>query len=170
MADRAGTDELWALLSPGRPRAREHPHRPHAAVGTSVVAETADERRVPVARQRHADALLGLDKGLTNGAGADELWTLLGPGRPRAREHPHRPLEAVVEGAADERGVPVARQRHAEPWLAWPTARVPTSLGPCWVQVLPERVNTHTAPLEPLSPRPPTRAVFPSDDSATLWP
>src|ERR1700694_3787803 len=43
------------------------------------------------------------------------------------------------------------------------------SFGPCWVQVLPERVNTHTAPL--LSPAGPLiRAVFPSADSATRAP
>ena len=56
------------------------------------------------------------------------------------------------------------------PWLALPTAPVPTSFGPCWVQVVPERVNTHTAPTSPLSPGPPTSAVFPSPDSATLQP
>ena len=57
-----------------------------------------------------------------------------------------------------------------EPWLASPTAPVPTSFEPCWVQVAPERVNTHTAPTPPLSSSPPTSAVSPSDDSATLTP
>ena len=67
-ADGAGADELRALLGPGRPRAREHPHRPLVR----VVVGAADERRVPVARQRH-DAL----EGVADGAGADELCALL---------------------------------------------------------------------------------------------
>src|SRR6202007_1291534 len=49
--------------------------------------------------------------------------------------------------------------------LAW-AAPVPTSFGPCWVQIFPERVNTHAAPTS----GPPTMAVFPSPDSATLEP
>src|SRR5689334_17224850 len=44
------------------------------------------------------------------------------------------------------------------------------SLGPCWVQVEPERVNNHAAPLVLLSARPPTRAVLPSAERATATP
>ena len=47
---------------------------------------------------------------------------------------------------------------------------VPTSLSPCWVHTPPERVNTHTAPVLPLSTGPPTIAVFPSSESETDQP
>jgi tripartite-type tricarboxylate transporter receptor subunit TctC len=52
---------------------------------------------------------------------------------------------------------------------AFPTAPVPTSLLPCWVQPPPLRVKTHAAPVYDLSPTPPTMAV-PSADSATEEP
>ena len=57
-----------------------------------------------------------------------------------------------------------------EPNRPLPLAPEPVSLEPCWVQVEPERVNTHAAPTPPLSERPPINAVFPSPDSATLQP
>src|SRR5260370_1152401 len=51
-----------------------------------------------------------------------------------------------------------------------PTAPLPTNLEPCWVQTPLLLVNTHTAPSLLLSAGPPTRAVFPSEDSATAAP
>ena len=48
-------------------------------------------------------------------AAAGQLRALLCPGRARAGEHPHRPHVAVVSRPADQGGVPVRRQRHAEP-------------------------------------------------------
>src|SRR5271163_1616793 len=58
------------------------------------------------------------------------------------------------------------------PCSAFPAAPVPTSLLPIWVQILPLRVKTHTAPAADLSLDPPTMAVFPSPDKATEepWP
>src|SRR6266511_3730943 len=58
------------------------------------------------------------------------------------------------------------------PWRALATAPVPTSFLPCWVQTPPLRVNTHAAPVLPLSDHPPTMAVLPSAESATdiPWP
>jgi hypothetical protein len=56
------------------------------------------------------------------------------------------------------------------PWAAAPTAPVPTSFEPCWVQTPPLRVKTHAAPVFKLSPGPPTMAVSPSADSATDTP
>ena len=50
------------------------------------------------------------------------------------------------------------------------TAPVPTSLGPCWFHTPLLRIHTHAAPIPPLSPYPPTRAVFPSADNATETP
>ena len=45
------------------------------------------------------------------------------------------------------------------------------SFAPCWVHVLPVRVNTHAAPTLLLSLWPPISAVLPSlEDSATLKP
>ena len=58
----------------------------------------------------------------------------------------------------------------AEPCSALPTAPVPTSFDPCWLQTPPLRVNTHAAPAAELSSSPPTIAVLPSADSATEKP
>jgi hypothetical protein len=49
-----------------------------------------------------------------------------------------------------------------QPCSAIPTAPVPTSLLPCWVQTPLLRVKTHAAPTFPLSPGPPIMAVLPS--------
>jgi hypothetical protein len=38
------------------------------------------------------------------------------------------------------------------PWTAFPTAPVPTSLLPCWVQTPPLRVKTHATPSESCEP------------------
>jgi hypothetical protein len=43
-----------------------------------------------------------------------------------------------------------------KPWLAAPTAPVPTSLLPCWVHTPLLRVKTHAAPVFELSRNPPT--------------
>ena len=51
-----------------------------------------------------------------------------------------------------------------------PLSSAPVSFDPCWVQVEPDRVNTHAAPTLSLSKGPPASATFPSLDSATLEP
>src|SRR5450631_2633411 len=56
------------------------------------------------------------------------------------------------------------------PCRAAPTAPVPTSFDPYWVQTPPLRVQTHAAPASELSLNPPTMAVLPSADSATEVP
>src|SRR5713226_5327247 len=77
---------------------------------------------------------------------------------------PGPPTKAVFPSADSATDVPCC----TSPCSALPaTAPVPTSLPPCWLHVLPERVYTHTAPAPALSPSPPTMAVFPSPDSAT---
>src|SRR5215469_12097948 len=61
--------------------------------------------------------------------------------------------------------LPSADSATERPWLAPPpAASVPTSFGPCWLHTSPLRVNTHDAPVPPLSVRPPTIAVLPSAD------
>ena len=142
---RAAVGQLLPLLGPARPRAREHPRRPE----TAVVAGAADQRRVAVRRQRHAVAerwpLRRCSPRCSRSASA-----LLGPARPRAREHPRRPETAAVDGAADQRRVAVGRQRHAGAELALPLSPVPraaaavhpVSFDPCWVQLDP-RAREH---------------------------
>src|SRR5580692_6908990 len=68
--------------------------------------------------------------------------------------------------------LPSADSATEAPCEAAPTAPVPTSLLPCWVQTPPLWVKTHAAPANELSPFPPTMAVLPSADSATEapWP
>src|SRR5262249_57332754 len=58
----------------------------------------------------------------------------------------------------------------AAPNWAEPLAPAAVSFEPSWVQVAPERLNTHAAPASPSSSGPPISAVFPSEDSATLVP
>ena len=70
--------------------------------------------------------------------------------------------------------VPSADIETLSPNLGATTVAAPVwpidSLGPCWVHVCAERVNTHAAPRPRVSENPPANAVFPSPDSATLWP
>src|SRR5262245_22903871 len=56
------------------------------------------------------------------------------------------------------------------PCCAGSTAPAPTSLVPRWLHTPPLRVHTHAAPAIPLSPYPPTTAVFPSAVTATEFP
>ena len=80
----------------------------------------------------------------------------------RAGEHPGRPDVVVVAGAADQGGAPVARQRHGEAEDSRRrSAPLPVSFAPCCVQVAPERVNTHAAPMTSLSNGPPIERRVP---------
>ena len=86
---------------------------------------------------------------------AGELCALLGPGRARAREHPRRARAGVVAGAADQRRVAVGRRAPRCSRIRLRRSRPPpVSFSPCWVQVEPERVNTHAAPVCRLSSGP----------------
>src|SRR5262249_32649410 len=83
------------------------------------------------------------------------------------------PTELLSCGPPTMAVLPSADSATARPCAAKPTAPLPTSLFPCWVQTPPLRVNTHAAPAE--EPRgasliPPTRAVLPSADDATESP
>src|SRR6266496_4067930 len=71
----------------------------------------------------------------------------------------HPPTMAVL---------PSAESATAMPWRPFPTAPMPTSFLPCWLQALPLRVNTHA----PSTSHPPMMAVLPSAESATdiPWP
>ena len=82
----------------------------HAAPTLPLSARAADQGGVPVRRQRHAEA----EPAGAGLAAAGQLAALLRPGGARAGEHPRRADVAVVAGAADQRGVPVGRQRHAD--------------------------------------------------------
>src|SRR6266700_2437885 len=68
----------------------------------------------------------------------------------------HPPTMAVL---------PSAESATAMPWRPFPTAPMPTSFLPCWLQALPLRVNTHA----PSTSHPPMMAVLPSAESATDW-
>src|SRR6201999_2290039 len=68
---------------------------------------------------------------------------------------------------------PVAPSAESSPFVPYslsPSHSLGISFGPCWSQVDPERVNSHAAPLVLSSARPPTRAVSPSAERATLTP
>src|SRR5580658_437084 len=66
--------------------------------------------------------------------------------------------------------LPSAASATARPCDAKPSPPLPTSFPPCCVQTSPERMNTHAAPAPLSSDIPPTRAVFPSAESATAQP
>ena len=138
----------------------------HAAPAVRVVFDPAHDGGVAVGGQRDRDALTGV----SNRAGADQLASLLGPDAAAAGEDPRRPGVRVVSRPAHDGGVAVSGQRDGEPCSAFPTAPVPTSLLPCWVQTPPLRVKTHAAPVSSCRHRPPTMAVLPSADSATERP
>src|ERR1700722_1679990 len=71
------------------------------------------------------------------------------------------PIKAVFPSAESATLLPKSRKF---------VTPVPISFGPCCVQVDPARVNSHAAPTPELSARPPTKAVLPSADNATLTP
>src|SRR5262245_20068100 len=63
--------------------------------------------------------------------------------------------------------LPSAERATDHPWLALPTAPVPTSFLPCCAHMPRVRLNTQAAPVLLLSDHPPTMAVLPSADRAT---
>src|SRR5258708_6689581 len=67
-------------------------------------------------------------------------------------------------------GFPAAVSATDRPCPETPDGAVPTSFEPCCVHTPPLRVYTHAAPMFALSIAPPTMAVFPSADSATVPP
>src|SRR5262249_33294233 len=91
-------------------------------------------------------------------------WVAVGGGTnthaaPAPLLSPEPPTRAALQDNATER-----------PWLALPTAPVPTSLAPCWLHVPLLRVNSHAAPASLLSDTPPTIAALPFADRATETP
>ena len=163
VSNRAGADQLAALLGPDSPAAGVDPRRPDVGV---VSSNPAHDGGVAIGGQRDGVALLGG----SNSAGADQLAALLGPDAAAAGEDPRRPGVCVVVGPPTMAVLPSADSATERPCAAFPTASVPTSLLPCWVQTPPLRVKTHAAPVYELSPGPPTMAVLPSADSATDQP
>jgi hypothetical protein len=96
-------------------------------------------------------------------------WVQTPPLRVKTHAAPARELSLSPPTIAV---LPSADSATEVPWRAFPTAPLPTSLVPCWLQTPPLRVKTHAAPADELSESPPTIAVLPSADSAmaTPWP
>ena len=123
---------------------------------------------LPSSRERHGEAEVGLRRARPPPVSFAPCWAQR---RARAGEHPRRADARVVVGC--RRSARCCRRptaRRAPPNSARPSSPPPVSFSPCWVQVAPERVNTHAAPTPFLSPGPPISAVLPSADSATLAP
>src|SRR5262245_35537548 len=97
----------------------------------------------------------------------DPCWVHTPPLLVQNHAAPADPLSSYPPTMA---ALPSAERDTKMPCPADPTASVPTSLDPCWVQTPPLRVQTHTAPQSPLSASPPTMAVLPAADSATEYP
>jgi hypothetical protein len=102
LSDRAGADQLVALLGPGAVASDEDPHRSD----TIVVGHPAYDGGVAVAGKRNGLALLGL----SDRAGAEQLGALLGPDAIAAGEDP-RCSKTTAERLADDGGVAVGRHR-----------------------------------------------------------
>jgi hypothetical protein len=179
-SNRAGSDQLTALLGPDTAAAGEDPRRP----GFPVVGPPAHDGGVAVGGQRDGGAL----RGGPNRTGADQLTALLGPDTAAAGEDPRRPGEPVADqlvallgpdtaaagvdpgrpgvaapvselskGAPTKAVLPSPDSATDQPCCSgWglPTAPVPTSLRPCWVQTPLLRVKTHVAPVPPLTDLP----------------
>ena len=113
-------------------------------------------------------------------AATAQLRARLIPHPAAAVEHPRRAERVVVGPAAHDGGGAIAGERdgvallrasnHAGLSAPAPAAPAPLSFAPCRFHTLPLRVNTHAAPIELLSPGPPTIAVLPSADTATDQP
>src|SRR5262245_7317435 len=80
------------------------------------------------------------------------------------------PMPPLSPGPPRTAVLPSSDSATDRPCWAPPTAPLPISLAPCWVQTPPLRVNTHAAPRLLLSALPPTMAVLPSSDRATESP
>src|SRR5262245_45393436 len=126
-------------MLPSAERATDVPWRPTAPVLTSLLPCCVQTPAVRV--NTHAAPAAPRPKGTDRSHG-------LSPGPPTIAVLPS------ADSATDM------------PWLALPTASVPTSFLPCCVQTPPLRVNTHAAPVLLLSDHAPTMAVLPSADSA----
>ena len=87
-SNRAGADQLAALLGPDAAAAGKDPRRS----GVRVVVRPAHDGGVAVGGQRDGGAL----RGSSNRAGADQLRSLLGPDAAAAGEDPRRPSAPVV--------------------------------------------------------------------------
>ena len=131
-SNRAGADQLAALLGPDTAAAGVDPRRP----GARVVGSPAHDGGVAVGGQRDGAAL----SGISNRAGADQLAALLGPDAAAAGIDPRRPGAQLSPGPPTMAVLPSADSATETPCPAFPTAPVPTSLLPCWVQTPPLRV------------------------------
>ena len=132
-SNRAGADQLAALLGPDTAAAGVDPRRP----GARVVGRPAHDGGVAVGGQRDGEALFGG----SNRAGADQLAALLGPDTAAAGVDPRRPgVRPLSSGPPTMAVLPSADSATEAPCSAVPTAPVPTSLLPCWVQTPPLRV------------------------------
>src|SRR5208337_1607335 len=105
-SNRAGADQLVALLGPDTIAAGENPYRP----GERVVANPAHQGGIAVGGERNRHALIGG----SNRAGADQLVALLGPDTIAAGENPYRPGERVVAKPAHQGGIAVGGERNRE--------------------------------------------------------
>ena len=132
VSNRAGADQLAALLGPDTAAADIDPRRP----GAGVVFDATDNGGVAVGGQRDGAAL----SGTSNRSGTDQLAALLGPDTAAAGIDPRRPGARVISGPAHDGGVAVGGQRDGAALSGMSNRAVPTSLLPCWVQTPPLRV------------------------------
>src|SRR5207344_1360461 len=102
-SNRAGADQLVALLGPDTIAAGENPYRP----GERVVARPAHQGGIAVGGERNRHALIGG----SNRAGADQFVALLGPDTIAAGENPYRPVP-VVARPAHQGGIAVGGERN----------------------------------------------------------
>jgi hypothetical protein len=165
-SNRAGADELVALLGPNATAAGVNPSR----TNLPVVARPADDGGIAVPGERDRKPL----EGGGDRAAADKLlpcWVQR-PWLLRVKTHA-APVALLSICPPTIAVLPSLDSATEVPWRASPTAPVPISFSPCWVQrpwLL--RVKTHAAPgpMPGLSLGPPTMAVLPSPESATEVP
>ena len=123
VSNRAGADQLVALLVPDTAGAGEDPRRS----GVRVVARAAHDGGVAIGRQSDGDAL----SCVSNRAGADQLVALLGPDTAAAGEDPRRADIRLSKGPPTMVVLPSSDKATEKPWPSAPTAPVPTNLLPC---------------------------------------
>ena len=123
--------------------AHKDPCRPCA----TVVEGPAHDGGVAFGGQRDGVALRGSSP-------VEQLWVQTSPRRVKTHAAPVPPLSKGPPRMAVLPSVDSATERPCRGPKKPPTAPVPTSLLPCWVQTSPRRMKTHAAPLSICSLRP----------------
>jgi hypothetical protein len=124
-SNRAGADQLGALLRPDTIAAGEDPRR----ASEVVIRGSADDRRVAVGRERNRGALSDALPSETYPARAHQLASLLGPSAVNAAENPRRTGGHAIARAANNGSVTIRRKGDGDALSRIPDGAAADQLG-----------------------------------------